>query len=257
MTRLKNKSILITGGSSGLGAAAAILMAKDGAKIAIAARRRPESEEVVRKIEATGGEAMFIEADVTQRADVERMVEEVVKRYGHLDCAVNNAGVNQTPLVAVADIEEEDWNTTIGVNLTGVWLCMKYEIRAMLKSGGGSIVNVSSIYGQKPSDIGHSAYSASKHGVIGLSGSAAVDYAKDGIRVNSVCPGFCHSEMVDPEFEAQPELARSLLKRHSAAERLGTSDEAAEAMAWFCSDASSFVSGATLTVDGGATTRLY
>ena len=256
MTRLENKSILITGGSSGPGAAAAILTAKDGAKIAIAARRRVESEEVVRKIEATGAEAMFIEADVTQSADVERMVDEVIKRYGRLDCAVNNAGVSN-PFVAVADIEEEDWNSTIAVNLTGVWLCMKYEIRAMLMNGGGSIVNISSIYGQKPSDIGHSAYSASKHGVMGLSGSAAIDYAKDRIRVNSVCPGFCHSEMVDPEFEAQPELANAILNRHSAAERLGESDEAAETMAWLCSDASSFVSGATLTVDGGMTTRLY
>lgn len=256
MTRLKDKSILITGGSSGLGAAAAILMAKDGAKITIAARRRIESEEVLRKIQAAGGEAMFVETDVTKATDVERLVVEVVKRYGRLDCAVNNAGVSN-PFVAVADIEEKDWNTTINVNLTGVWLCMKYEIRAMLKSGGGSIVNISSIYGYKPSDVGHSAYSASKHGVIGLSGSAAIDYAKDGIRVNTVCPGYCHSEMVDPAFEAQPELAKSVLNRHSATERLGESDEAAEVMAWLCSDASSFVNGASLTVDGGTTARLY
>lgn len=256
MANLNNKSVLITGGSSGLGAAAAILTAGDGAKVAIAARRRVQGEEVVRKIEAAGGEAFFIEADVTQSTDVERMVGEVVKRYGRLDCAVNNAGV-ANPFVAVADIEEEDWNTTIAVNLTGVWLCMKYEIRAMLISGGGSIVNISSIYGQKPSDVGHSAYSASKHGVIGLSGSAAIDYAKNGIRVNSVCPGYCHSEMVDPAFEALPELAQALLKRHSAAERLGKSDEAAATMAWLCSDESSFVNGAALTVDGGTTTRLY
>ncbi|MEH6518265.1 MAG: glucose 1-dehydrogenase [Halioglobus sp.] len=256
MTRLKNKSVLITGGSSGLGAAAAILMAKEGARITIAARRRTQGEEVVQKIEAAGGEAMFIQADVTQSSDVEQMVHEVVKRYGRLDCAVNNAGV-ANPFIAVADIEEADWNATIAVNLTGVWLCMKYEIKAMLESGGGSIVNISSVYGQKPSDIGHSAYSASKHGVIGLSGSAAIDYAKDGIRVNSVCPGFCHSEMVDPAFEAHPEFAKAILNRHSATARLGNADEAAETMAWLCSDASSFVSGASLAVDGGTTTRLY
>ena len=256
MTRLKGKSILITGGSSGLGAAAAILMAKDGAKIAIAARRRAESEEVVRKIEAAGGEAMFIETDVTKSSDVERMVREVVKRYGRLDCAVNNAGV-ANPFVAVADIEEADWNATIAVNLTGVWLCMKYEIRAMLESGGGSIVNISSIYGQKPSDIGDGAYSASKHGVIGLTGSAAIDYAQDGIRVNSVCPGFCHSEMVDPAFEAHPELAKAILTRHSGEERLGNADEVAETVAWLCSEASSFVNGAALAVDGGTSSRLY
>lgn len=256
MKVLENKSILITGGSSGLGASAAVLMAKEGAKIAIAARRRTQGEEVVREIEDAGGEAIFIEADITQSTDVERMVDEVLNRYGRLDGAVNNAGVSN-PFVAVADIEEADWNTTIAVNLTGVWLCLKYEIRAMLKSGGGSIVNVSSIYGQKPSDVGHSAYSASKHGVIGLTGSAAIDYAKQGIRVNSILPGYCHSEMVSPAFEAQPELANAILNRHSAMSRLGNPDEAAETMAWLCSDASSFVNGASLTVDGGTTTRLY
>lgn len=258
MKVLENKSVLITGGSSGLGASAAVLMAKEGAKIAIAARRRTQGEEVVRKIEDAGGEAIFIEADITQSTDVERMVDEVLNRYGRLDCAVNNAGVS-SPFVAVADIEEADWNATIAVNLTGVWvwLCLKYEIRAMLKNGGGSIVNVSSIYGQKPSDIGHSAYSASKHGVIGLTGSAAIDYAKQGIRVNSILPGYCHSEMVSPAFEAQPELANAILNRHSAMARLGNPDEAAETMAWLCSDASSFVNGASLAVDGGTTTRLY
>ncbi len=253
---LESKVILITGGSSGIGAAAARLMAGYGAKVAIAARRRAESEVVVQQIEAEGGEAMFIEADVTRAGDVESMVSKVVNRFGRLDCAVNNAGVSN-PFVAMADIEEEDWNQTIAVNLTGVWLCMKYEIRTMLENGGGSIVNVSSIYGMKPSDVGHSAYCASKHGVIGLSGSAAIDYAKAGIRVNTVCPGYCHSEMVDPHMEAQPELAAALLNRYSASERLGESSEPAEAMAWLCTDAASFINGATITADGGSTTRLY
>lgn len=256
MTRLAGKSILITGGSSGLGAAAAMMMARDGARITIAARRQAESEAVVEKIKASGGEAMFVQTDITKSAEVERMVNTVVSRYGRLDCAVNNAGVAK-PFVAMADIEEEDWNNTIGVNLTGVWLCMKYEIRAMLTTGGGSIVNISSIYGQKPSDVGHSAYCASKHGVIGLSGTAAIDYARDGIRVNTVCPGYCHSEMVDPAFDELPELGRKILERHSAVQRLGASEEAAEAMAWLCSDGASFVNGTTITVDGGTTTRLY
>lgn len=256
MTRLAGKSILITGGSSGLGAAAAMLMAREGARITIAARRQAESEAVVQRIKASGGDAMFVQTDITKSAEVERMVDAVVSHYGRLDCAVNNAGV-ANPFVAVADIEEDDWNTTIGVNLTGVWLCMKYEIRAMLKSGGGSIVNISSIYGQKPSDVGHSAYSASKHGVIGLSGSAAIDYAQDGIRVNTVCPGYCHSEMVTPGFEEFPELGQQVLERHSAAKRLGESAEAAEAMAWLCSDGASFINGSTITVDGGTTSRLY
>lgn len=255
MTRLENKSILITGGSSGLGAAAAVLMAQEGAKVAIAARREPESMKIVKSIQDSGGEAMFIKADVCNRADVEEMVDEVVRTYGRLDCAVNNAGLSY-PFVALADIEEDDWSSVIDVNLTAVWRCMKYEIKAMLASGGGSIVNISSIFGLKPSDVGHAAYCASKHALIGLSGTAAVEYAKQGIRVNTVCPGYCHSEMVDPYFEALPDLAEAVLKRHSAMERLGESAEAAEAMLWFCSDASSFVNGAALTVDGGPTTGL-
>ena len=255
MSRLNNKTVLITGGSSGLGAAAAVLMASEGAKVAIAARREPESMKVVDAIRQAGGEAIFIRADVCKTDEVENMVAEVVRTFGKLDCAVNNAGLSY-PFTALADIEEDDWTSVINVNLTAVWRCMKHEIRAMLASGGGSIVNISSIYGQKPSDVGHAAYCASKHGLIGLSGTAAVEYAKQGIRVNTVCPGYCHSEMVDPHFEALPELAASVLKRHSAMERLGESAEAAEAMLWFCSDASSFVNGATLAVDGGPTTGL-
>jgi NAD(P)-dependent dehydrogenase (short-subunit alcohol dehydrogenase family) len=255
MARLEGKSVLITGGSSGLGAAAAVLMAREGAKAAIAARREPESLALVQSIEDGGGDAMFVRADICKRVDVERMVEAVVSRFGRLDCAVNNAGVS-IPFVAVADIEEDDWSSVIDVNLTGVWRCMKYEIKATLETGGGSIVNISSIYGFKPSDVGHAAYCESKHGLIGLSGTAAIEYAKQGIRVNTVCPGYCHSEMVDPHFEAQPELTGDILRRHSAMERLGESAEAAEAMLWLCSDASSFVNGSTLAVDGGTATRL-
>ena len=255
MKRLEGKSILITGGSSGLGAAATVLMAQEGARVAIAARREPESLALVKSIEEAGGEATFIRTDVCERADVEKMVETVVSRFGRLDCAVNNAGL-AFPFVALADIDEDDWSSVIDVNLTGVWRCMKYEIKAMIQTGGGSIVNISSIYGFKPSDVGHAAYCASKHGLIGLSGTAAVEYAKQGIRVNTVCPGYCHSEMVDPHFEALPDLAGDILKRHSAMERLGESAEAAEAMLWFCSDASSFVNGSVLAVDGGATTGL-
>lgn len=255
MSRLLGKTIIITGGSSGLGSAAAVLMAREGANIVIAARRQAESEQVVKRIEALGAEALFIKTDVREASQVQNLIEKTVERFGRLDCAVNNAGVS-IPFIPVADIDEQDWDTVIGVNLTSIWRCMKYEIQAMLKTGGGSIVNISSIYGLKPSDVGHAAYSASKHGVIGLSGTAAVEYAKQGIRVNTVCPGYCHSEMVDPSFEALPELAGEILKRHSAAERLGNAEEAAEAMLWLCSDASSFVNGATLTVDGGTTSRL-
>ncbi|MDA0979351.1 MAG: SDR family NAD(P)-dependent oxidoreductase, partial [Proteobacteria bacterium] len=149
MPRLEGKSVLITGGSSGLGAAAALLMAQEGARVAIAARREAESRQIVDAIQANGGEAMFIRADVCDKADVEEMISRVVSSYGRLDCAVNNAGLSY-PFVATADIEEEDWSSVIDVNLTGVWRCMKYEIRAMLETGGGSIVNISSIFGLKP-----------------------------------------------------------------------------------------------------------
>lgn len=255
MSRLKNKSVLITGGSSGLGAAAAVLMAEEGARVAIAARREAESLKVVQAVKDAGGEAIFIKADVCNEADVENMVSTVVKEFGRLDCAVNNAGLS-SPFVATADIDEETWGAIIDVNLTGVWRCMKYEIKAMQESGGGSIVNISSIYGLKPNDVGNAAYNASKHAVMGLSSTAAVEYAKQGIRVNTVCPGYCHSEMVDPHFEALPEIGAAVLKRHSAMERLGEAREAAEAMLFFCSDASSFINGATLTVDGGPTTPI-
>jgi len=142
-------------------------------------------------------------------------------------------------------------------NLKGVWMCVKYEIPAMLTHGKGSIVNISSIYGFKPSDVGHAPYCASKFGLIGLSKTAAVDYAQQGIRVNVVSPGFTHSEAVDPYIESEPELMKAVVGRYSAANRLGDADEVAESIAWLCSDASRFVNGVVLPVDGGDTTRLY
>ena len=159
-------------------------------------------------------------------------------------------------MLPVADIEEEGWDEVMATNLKAVWLCMKYEIRAMLKTGKGAIVNVSSIYGLKPSDVGHAPYCASKFGVIGLSKSAAVDYGLAGIRVNVVAPGFTHSEMVDPAFESAPEFAQAILRKHSGMRRLGDAEESAEAMVWLCSDAASFINGAVLPVDGGATSGM-
>ena len=160
-------------------------------------------------------------------------------------------------LVPVAEIEEASWDEVMNVNLKGVWMCMKYEIPAMLKDGKGAIVNISSVYGFKPSDIGHAPYCTSKYGVIGLSKTAAIDYAPQGIRVNVVSPGYTHSEMVDPAAEAFPEVMKAVLNRHSAGNRIGEAEETAEAITWLCSDAASFVNGAVLAVDGGDTSRLY
>ncbi|MEZ5400397.1 MAG: glucose 1-dehydrogenase [Bryobacteraceae bacterium] len=257
MNHLRGKVVIVTGASSGLGAAAARRMATEGAKIVLAARRRDLGEAVAEEVKQLGGDSLFIETDVTRRPDVEVMVEKTITHFGRLDAAVNNAGIGGPAMTPLADVEEEGFDAVMNVNLRAVWLCMKYEIRAMLGAGGGSIVNVSSIYGYKPSDLGHAPYCASKHAVLGLTKSAAVDYAGQGIRVNAVCPGFMHSETVDAAAEAMPEFVAGLAKRHSAMGRLGESAETAEAIAWLCSDASSFVNGAAVPVDGGATGRLY
>ena len=157
----------------------------------------------------------------------------------------------------VADVEEAQWDALMNVNLKGVWLCMKHEIPAMLAQGAGAIVNVSSIYGTKPSDLGHATYSASKFGVIGLTQSAAIDYAQVGLRINAVAPGFTRSEMVNPDLPAAAESYRLIATKHSAMKRLGHADEVASAITWLCSDAARFVNGAVLTVDGGTTSKLY
>ena len=157
----------------------------------------------------------------------------------------------------VAEIDEEDWDDVMNINLRGVWMCMKYQIPAMLKHGKGAIVNISSIYGFKPSAIGHAPYCASKHGVIGLSKTAAIDYAQQGIRVNVVSPGYTHSEMVASAVESRPEVMKAVVNRYSAQNRLGDAAETAEAITWLCSDAARFVNGAVLAVDGGDTSRLY
>ena len=181
---------------------------------------------------------------------------QTVERFGRLDCAFNNAGITRPTLTPVAEIDEKGWDETMAVNLKAVWLCMKYEIPAMLNAGKGAIVNCSSMYGVA-GDVGHAAYCASKSAVIGLTKVAAVDYGQQGIRVNAVSPGFVHSEMVDPYVENAPELMKASTSRHSAMNRLGEASEVAAGVAWLCSDAASFVNGTVLRMDGGETTRLY
>jgi len=257
MKTFAGKVALVTGGSSGLGAAAALRFAQEGAQVVIAARRVEQSTAVVQRITAQGGEAHFVPCDVSRAADVERMVKATLERFGRLDCAVNNAGIVGPYRTPLADITEPQWDELMGVNLKGVWLCMKHEIPAMLANGGGAIVNVSSIYGFKPSDLGHAPYSTSKHGVIGLTRAAAVDYGQMSIRVNAVAPGFTQSEMVDPGKPGAAERYKIATARHSSVNRLGEADEVASAIVWLCSQSASFVNGAVLAVDGGGTTRLY
>jgi NAD(P)-dependent dehydrogenase (short-subunit alcohol dehydrogenase family) len=251
------KVALVTGGSSGLGAATALKFAAEGAKVVIAARRIEQSEGVVARIKAGGGDAHFVQADISRAADVQQMVRATLDQYGRLDCAVNNAGISGPRFTPIADVSEEQFDQVINVNLRGVWLCMKHEIPAMLEGGGGAIVNVASIYGLKPADMGHASYAASKHAVVGLTTSAACDYGQSGLRINAVAPGFTHSEMVDLNRPRAAEGYNKLIARHSGMKRLGNAEEAANAIVWLCSGQASYVNGAVLTVDGGGATRLY
>jgi NAD(P)-dependent dehydrogenase (short-subunit alcohol dehydrogenase family) len=257
MDSFKDKVILITGGSSGLGAAAALRFARDRANVVIGARRVQQSEAVVREIENLGGRGLFIRTDVAKRADIQALVTGTVARFGRLDCAVNNAGITGPFPVPVADIEEDAWDETINVNLKGVFLSMKYEIPAMLKSGGGAIVNVSSIFGLKPNNMGGTAYGTTKFAVVGLTKIAAVDYGQQGIRINAICPGFAHSEMVDPIIRDAPDLMRTMVRSYSAQNRVGEADEIADAIAFLCSHSARFINGAALVVDGGDRARAY
>lgn len=257
MKRMQDKVIIVTGASSGLGAATARQLANEGAKVVLAARRRDKGEAVLRDIKAAGGEGIFVQADVTSTADVQALVAAAVERYGGLDGAFNNAGVTGPALTLLADIDEAGWDETIVTNLRAVFVCMKHQIPALLARGGGAIVNMASMYGIKAGDIGNSPYCASKFGVVGLSRSAAIDYADKGIRVNAICPGFIHSEMVDPYLEAEPELMSRTIQRHSAMNRVGESDEIAQAVTWLLSSQAKFVNGTELLVSGGETTRLF
>lgn len=259
---LSGRVAIVTGASSGLGEATALAFAQQGARVVVAARRIEQGERVVQRIvRETGGEALFVATDVSRGDEVQALVEATLARFGRLDCAVNNAGIAGPRLTPVADVDEAQWDEVMGINLKGVWLCMKHEIPALLASngaeGGGAIVNVASIYGSKPSDIGHAPYATSKFGVVGLTQSAACDYGQAGLRINAVAPGFTRSEMVDPERPGAAARYQALVARHSGMHRLGRAEETAAAIVWLCSRQASYVNGAVLAVDGGGATRLY
>lgn len=246
--QMEGKVALVTGGSSGIGQAAALAFAKEGAKVIIANRTQTTGEAVVQAIEQAEGEASWIKADISQAGQVEAMLRKTIDTYGRLDYAFNNAGSGGKG-GWTAEIEEEDWDQTINGYLKSVWLCMKYEIREMLKLGSGAIVNNSSVDGMRafPWDP---AYSAAKHGVIGLTKSAAMQYAGKGIRINAVCPGWIRTPPVESMLEHDPEAeARMIL--HQPIGRLGNAEEVAEAVVWLCSDRASLVVGTAMAVDGG------
>ncbi|MFT7405500.1 glucose 1-dehydrogenase [Zhongshania sp.] len=249
---IKEKVIIITGAGSGIGKGTALAMAKEGAKLVLADIDREAGEKVCLELLDLGYEATFVQTDVTDSVQVENMVAHAVNTFGRLDCAFNNAGI-EGQLVALDEIDIGHFERTIAVNLTGVFLCMKYQIKAMLKNGGGAIVNNSSVMGLVAAPM-ISTYCASKHAVVGISKSAALDYVKQNIRINAVCPGGVATPMVTQVLAETPDALKDILAAVPA-KRLAATYELAEAVIWLCSDRSSFVTGTVLPVDGGYTAQ--
>lgn len=248
MNVLDSKVSIVTGGAAGIGRAAALLFAREGSAVVVADIDTDGGIETVEQIEEAGGQATFVRTDVSSPEDVAAMVATATDTYGGLDCAFNNAGIASggRPL---ASFRDDEWHRVMAVMLTGVYLCMKAEIPAMLERGAGSIVNTSSGTGLVGYP-GQAAYVASKHGVIGLTKSAALDYGSLGVRVNAICPGTAESPMVSAAADSDPALRDHLNSLHPIG-RIGTAEEIAQAALWLCSDASSFVLGHALAVDGG------
>jgi NAD(P)-dependent dehydrogenase (short-subunit alcohol dehydrogenase family) len=249
-TGLEGKVGLVTGGTSGIGRDTAVLFAKAGVKVVIAGRRETEGEKTMELIRDAGADGLFVKADVSNAGEVETLIQKAVAKFGRLDLAFNNAGTEGV-WVPIVRQSEEDWDRTININLKGVWLCLKYEIRQMLKQGaGGAIVNMASTMGLIGT-AGAAAYSASKHGVIGLTKAAALETAKSGIRINAVCPAAIETSMSERLFGA-PQVHKYVKSCHPLG-RFGKASEVAEAVLWMCSDRASFLTGHSLVLDGGFT----
>jgi NAD(P)-dependent dehydrogenase (short-subunit alcohol dehydrogenase family) len=251
---LENKVALITGGTTGIGRDTAVLFAKEGAKVVFTGRREAEGNETLNLVRAAGGDGLFLKSDVSKAGDVHSIVQKTVDQYGRLDVAFNNAGVEGVwmPLV---DQTEENWDYVHNINLKGLWLCLKYEVQQMIKQGeGGAIVNMSSVAGLM-GFAGSGIYVASKHGVLGLTKVAAIEYAPAKIRVNAVCPAVIETAMADRAF-GDPETNKRVLAMHPLG-RFGKPVEVAEAVLWLCSDKSSFTTGQYIAIDGGLLTAPY
>lgn len=243
-----NQIVFITGGAQGMGEATALLAGERGAKVVVADINLKAAQAVADKIKANGGEAIAVKCNVASSEDVKAAIDKTVKIYGRLDAAFNNAGI-QLPDTDIADVTEEDYDRLFSINMKGVWLCMKYELLQMRQQGSGAIVNNSSIGGLIGSS-GRAPYHASKHGVLGLTKSAAIGYAPKGIRINAVCPGTIETPMVEQMIKSG-DLSLEGTKEGAPIKRFGTANEVAEVVLWLFSPASSYVIGQPISVDGG------
>ena len=246
---LENKVVIITGAGSGIGAATATLFAEHGAKVIVSDLNMEKAQWVVDGIKKAGGTSFAVQANVTKFDEVEALVSKAVNEYGQLDVMVNNAGIGGENQKKTADHTHEDWHNVIAVNQTGVFYCMQVALQQMMKQGYGNIVNVASLAGLKPSGYNLS-YSASKYAVVGMTKSAALEYGRKNIRINAVCPGYTNSALLDRLLSSRPDMGDTL-KRLIPMDRFGEATEIAEAIAWLASDNSKYITGQTITLDGG------
>jgi NAD(P)-dependent dehydrogenase (short-subunit alcohol dehydrogenase family) len=252
MEQFCGKVALVTGGGSGIGRATSLAFARKGAKVVVAGRIRDKIEETKEMIKELGGEAIAVQVDTSFDEQVKKMLQITIDQFGHLDFAVNAAGVGGK-LVPTADVTEDDFDLTMAVNLKGVWLCMKYEINQMLKQGNGVIVNISSINGLDGTPNA-AIYAASKSGVISLTKSAALEYAKSNIRINAVCPGAIRTPMLEKIFN-ETGITQSQYESQIPINRIGDPNDIAHPVTWLCSDEASYITGHIMVIDGGVSAR--
>ena len=251
MGSMDDKVTIVTGSAGGIGRESALALAREGASVCVSDVNIEAGEETAQMIIDKGGKAIFVHCDVRNADDVNAMVKATVNTFGRLDCAVNNAGIAGSLVKRIHEVEDDIFDQIMSVNVKGVWLCMKAELQYMLAQGFGSIVNIASVAGLIGAPKG-AAYSASKHAVVGLTKSASIEYAQMSIRVNAVCPAYTDTQMVKEVVDANPAM-KTITQRAIPMRRLGQPAEIAEGVMWLCSDASSFVTGHQLVLDGGLT----